>query len=88
MIDIKPRGPGGRPRTWTQPSPAGERILRAAARRGLRLDELATLAGVSHTCVYDVVSGRTADPRLSVAIAIARALGTKVDTLFAPKREG
>lgn len=88
MIEIKPRGPGGRPRSWKQPSPAGERILRAAARRGLRLDDVAAAAGVSSTCVYDVVSGRTADPRLSVALAIARALGTKVDTLFAPKRAG
>lgn len=80
---IEPRGPGGRPRNW-QPTPAGQRIEKLAARHGLRLQDVAERAGISVACIYDVVSGRTADPRLSVAQAIAAALGVKLDKVFPP----
>jgi transcriptional regulator with XRE-family HTH domain len=81
---IEPRGPGGRPRNW-EPTPAGKRIEKLAARQGLRLQDVAGRAGISVACIYDVVSGRTADPRLSVAQAIAAALGVKLDKVFPPR---
>lgn len=84
---IKPRGPGGRPRTW-EPTPSGHRIEALAAKRGLRLSDVAERAGISVACIYGIVSGRTVDPRVSVAQAIAGALGTKVDRLFPPPRAG
>ncbi|NDC64370.1 MAG: helix-turn-helix domain-containing protein [Planctomycetia bacterium] len=82
VATLKPRGPGGRPRTWTEPSAAGREILQAAGRRKLSLHQVAAAAGVSVATVYDVVSGRVADPRLSVARALARALRVPVDRLF------
>lgn len=84
MVGIKPRGPGGRPRTWDAPSPFGELILRRAARQGMHLDQVAKKAGVSKACVYSIVSGRTTNPKLSVAYALAAALGTRVEKLFPP----
>jgi len=81
---IEPRGPGGRPRNW-EPTPAGKRIETLAARRGLRLQDVAERAGVSVACVYGIVSGRTVDPRVSIAQAIAAALGVKLEKLFPPR---
>jgi len=84
---IEPRGPGGRPRNW-EPTPVGKRIEAMAARRGLRLQDVAEKAGISVACIYGIVSGRTNDPRVSVAQAIAAALGVKLDKIFpAPKRD-
>lgn len=83
---IEPRGPGGRPRNW-EPTPVGKRIEALAARRGLRLQDVADQAGISVACIYGIVSGRTSDPRVSVAQAIAGALGVKLDKLFPPKRD-
>lgn len=62
--------------------------MAGAARLGVRLEDVATMAGVSKACLYGIVSGRTADPRVSIAQAIAGALGVKVDRLFPPKRAG
>lgn len=84
---IEPRGPGGRPRNW-EPTPAGQRIEALAARRGLRLQDVAEKAGISVACIYGIVSGRTTDPRVSVAQAIAGALGVKLDRIFPPKHAG
>lgn len=81
---LKPRGPGGRPRTWDAPSSCGQTILRLAARRGLHLDQVAAVAGVSRACVYGIVSGRTTDPKLSVAYRLASALGVRVEKVFPP----
>jgi transcriptional regulator with XRE-family HTH domain len=85
---IKARGPGGRPRTWEEPTEIGKRIMSLAARQDLRLQDVASKAGISVACIYDVVSGRTADPRLSVAQAIAGALGVKLEKLFPPAVAG
>ena len=84
---IEPRGPGGRPRNW-EPTPAGQRIEKLAARQGLRLQDVAERAGISVACIYGIVSGRTVDPRVSIAQAIAAALGVKLEKLFPPKRDG
>ncbi|NDC64369.1 MAG: XRE family transcriptional regulator [Planctomycetia bacterium] len=80
---IPARAPGGRPRKWA-PTPAGAAIERAAARRGMGLQDVANAAGITLQSLYAIVSGKTADPRLSVAQAIAAALGTRVDRLFRP----
>jgi len=85
---IKARGPGGRPRTWEEPTEIGRKIMAAAARQDLRLQDVAAKAGISVACIYGVVSGRTADPRVSVAHAIANALGVKLEKLFPPTRAG
>ncbi len=85
---IKAHGPGGRPRTWEEPTDTGRQIMALAARKDLRLQDVAERAGVSVATIYSIVSGRTADPRVSVAQAIAATLGVKLDKLFPPKRDG
>ena len=85
---IKPHGPGGRPRTWEEPTDTGRKIMALAARKDLRLQDVAERANVSVATIYSIVSGRTADPRVSVAQAIAAVLGVKLDKLFPPKRDG
>jgi transcriptional regulator with XRE-family HTH domain len=82
---IKPRGPGGRPRTWAEPTEQGKAIIERAAQRGWNLQQVAERAGVSVACVYSIVSGRTSDPGISIAHAISGALGVRVDKLFPPR---
>jgi predicted DNA-binding transcriptional regulator AlpA len=82
---IKARGPGGRPRTWSEPSATGTAIMSQAARRGLRLQDVAEKAGISVACLYGIVSGRTADPGISIGYAIAGALGVRIEKLFPPR---
>jgi transcriptional regulator with XRE-family HTH domain len=69
------RHPGGRPRTRA-PSPLFVRIESLARRRGLRLDQLAEIAGVGRATLYQLN-----DPKVSTARAIAAALGVTLDRL-------
>jgi len=63
--------------------------MAGAARLGVRLEDVAHMAGVSKACLYGIVAGRTKDPRVSIAQAIAGALGVRVERLFPPtKRAG
>lgn len=78
----KAKGPGGRPRTWSEPTAVGAKIMAAAARKNLRLQDVAERAGISSACLYDVVSGRVASPSVAIAFRIADALGASVERLF------
>jgi putative transcriptional regulator len=51
------------------------------AMRSLTQAELATLAGITRRSVNAIESGRMV-PSVSLALALARALGVSVDTLF------
>jgi DNA-binding XRE family transcriptional regulator len=78
----KAKGPGGRPRTWSEPSAIGAKIMAAAARKNLRLQEVAERAGICSASLYDVVSGRVASPSVAIAFRIADALETTVERIF------
>ena len=78
MATVSERHPGGRPQTRPE-SPLFKKIKVMAKRRGIRLDELASQAGLSRTVFYTLK-----DPRVSTAKALADALGVTVDRLIAP----
>jgi transcriptional regulator with XRE-family HTH domain len=78
----KAKGPGGRPRTWSEPSAIGAKIMAAAARKNLRLQDVAARAGICSASLYDVISGRVASPSVAIAFRIADALETTVDRIF------
>ena len=69
------RHAGGRPRT-REPSALFVRIEAMAKRRGLRLDEAASAAGVNLTTLYYMDN-----PKLSTLRQIASAIGVRVGTL-------
>ena len=51
--------------------------------KGLTRQELATSAGLSMGAVAAIEQGRAPDPRISTILALAEALDTKVEDLFA-----
>lgn len=59
----------------------GERVAALRNRKGLSQQELASACNVSQVYIARVEIG-TLTPSLSIAIAIANALGTTVDALF------
>jgi DNA-binding phage protein len=69
------RHAGGRPRTRA-PSSLFLRIEKLARRRGMRLDEVASKAGLCIATLYNI-----GDPKVSTAKALADALGTTIDRL-------
>ncbi len=60
------------------------RVLRRRRERGLSQRELAERAGVTRQAIAAIETGR-AQPTVGVAVAIARALGASVDSLFGPE---
>jgi transcriptional regulator with XRE-family HTH domain len=74
------RHAGGRPRTLKR-SPFGQKIETLAARRGMHLDELAAAAGIRGPTLYRILTGRIAAPKVDTVLALARALGVKIDSL-------
>ena len=63
----------------------GARVRMARIGVGLSQQELAEAAGVSRQAVAGVEAGRW-DPSLRVALALAQALGQRVEDLFGPSR--
>lgn len=59
----------------------GERVATLRNEKGLSQKALADACNVSQVCIARVETG-TLTPSLSIAIAIAKALGTTVDALF------
>lgn len=80
MATVNERHPGGRPRIY-EPCPLGRLIESLAAKRSMTLDALADSSGVGLRTLYDVISGKTPDPRVSTVAAIAKALNVPVGRL-------
>jgi len=53
---------------------------------GISGRELARRAGVSESLVSALEAGRSPDPRVSTALALARVLNLTLDQLVSPKR--
>lgn len=66
---------GGRPRS-REASPLFLRVQSMAKRRGLKLNEVASAAGIRLATIYELH-----DPRVSTARAIATALGVSLERL-------
>jgi transcriptional regulator with XRE-family HTH domain len=62
-------------------APFGERVAKAREKRGWTQQELAERAGVRYETINRIEKGRHAEPRVYVAVALAKALGTTVDYL-------
>lgn len=75
----------GRPR-HLQRTALGVRIESLANRRGMGMHQLAEAAEVSGPTLYNICTGRSAEPKLSTLQAIAGALGVPVSRLIAPPR--
>jgi len=80
MATVSTRHAPGRPRV-RPPSALFVRIEGMAKRRGVRLEELASMAGVGRATLYQI-----SDPKVSTAKALADALGVTVDRLIAEPR--
>ncbi len=59
------------------------RALRTEA--GLSVTELATKSGINRTYIHNLEDGRRVDPRLSLLVKLADALGVTLDA-FRPSR--
>lgn len=59
----------------------GERVAKERKKRDWTQQELAELAGVRYETINRIESGKHAEPRVYVAVALAKALGTTVDYL-------
>lgn len=86
MATVSDRHAGGRPRQLER-NQLGKRIESLAARKGIRMDELAELAGISVPSLYRIATGTTPDPKVSTVNAIATALGTTIDALIKEKAQ-
>ena len=59
----------------------GERLARAREKHGWTQRELAERAGIRYETISRIENGKHAEPRVYVAVALAKALGTTVDYL-------
>jgi transcriptional regulator with XRE-family HTH domain len=59
----------------------GERLAKARDKRGWTQQELAERAGVRYETINRIENGKHTEPRVYVALALAKALGTTVDYL-------
>ena len=69
----------------------GERLRRVREQRGWSQHELARRVGVSFMTIYRLETGRHQEPRLRLAVALARTLNISLDWLtgvYEDKSEG
>jgi transcriptional regulator with XRE-family HTH domain len=59
----------------------GERLAKAREKRGWTQQELAERTGIRYETINRIENGKHAEPRVYVAVALAKALGTTVDYL-------
>ena len=59
----------------------GDRLIRAREQRGWTQQELAARAGIRYETISRIEHGAHKEPRVYVAVALAKALGTTVDYL-------
>ncbi|MHB1615420.1 MAG: helix-turn-helix transcriptional regulator, partial [Actinomycetes bacterium] len=72
------------PQPDPDPGPDGRRLRLARLARGLSQEELARAGGVTRQAVAGIETGRFT-PSLTVALALAGALGSSVEELFASR---
>jgi DNA-binding XRE family transcriptional regulator len=63
------------------PTTVGERVAKERTKRGWTQQELASHAGVRYETVNRIENGKHTEPRVYVAVALAKALGVTVDYL-------
>ncbi|MDI6872117.1 MAG: helix-turn-helix domain-containing protein [Bacillota bacterium] len=68
------------------PARVGNRIRERRLALSLSQEELGRMVGYSHRAIGLLESGQWADPRVSVALRLARALGCRVEELFEDDR--
>jgi transcriptional regulator with XRE-family HTH domain len=59
----------------------GERLKQLREKRGFTVMQLAATSGVPYETIYRVERGTHQEPRVSVAVKLARALGLSLDVL-------
>jgi transcriptional regulator with XRE-family HTH domain len=59
----------------------GQRVAKEREKRGWTQQELAARAKVRYETINRIENGKHAEPRVYVAVALAKALGTTVDYL-------
>jgi transcriptional regulator with XRE-family HTH domain len=59
----------------------GDRVAKERQKRGWTQQELAERAGVRYETINRIENGKHTEPRVYVAVALAKALGTTVDYL-------
>jgi transcriptional regulator with XRE-family HTH domain len=59
----------------------GQRLRMIREKRGLSPTQLAEVSGVPYETIYRVERGTHTEPRVSVAVKLARALGVSLDVL-------
>lgn len=69
------------------PANLGRRVRHYAAARGLSLSAVAEKAGMCLPNLSRLLAGDRADPRASTLIALAAAMGCRVDDLLRPVAE-
>ena len=62
-------------------APFGERVAKERKKRGWTQQELAAQAHVTYETINRIENGKHAEPRIYVAVALAKALGVTVDYL-------
>ena len=55
------------------------------ARRGISQNRLSKMSGVTQSVICDIERGKTKAPRIDTMMAIAEALGVKIDELVKKK---
>jgi DNA-binding XRE family transcriptional regulator len=66
--------------------PIAKRLKKLREAANLRQEDLAARAGLSVSAICKIEQGNKADPRVSTAIALARALGVSCEELVGPGR--
>jgi transcriptional regulator with XRE-family HTH domain len=69
----------------TEENPLGTRLKSFREAAGMTQQQLAVKAGLSISVVSQIEQGQKVDPRVSTAVALARALGLSVDELLSPR---
>ena len=80
MATVSQRHPGGRPRALKR-NQLGRRIESLLTARGLTLEDLAKISGITPSSIYRIATGDTPDPKVSTIKAIADVLGVTIDSL-------
>lgn len=65
----------------------GQRLRHLRESQGLSLRELAEKSGVNHASIGNIETGERVDPRTSIMVKLARALGVSLQEMCEPGGE-
>jgi len=80
MATVSEKDTGGRPRE-RELCELGKRIEAGLAKLRISVDSLAACTGVNRQTIYDIMCGRTGEPRPSTLRKLAEGLGTTREKL-------